>query len=326
MIKKLALGLFLLPTLLALGCSCDSRPSESAEANTMTTMVRPKDGMEMVYVPEGPFTMGSGGLSWLRITGSIGAGNMVLHPLGNESPAHEVTLDGFWIDRTEVTVGQFAKFVAETGYVTSAEKRGGGKPWTPGPQEQEWPVVPEVDWLHPVEPGVESELDHPVVQVSWDDAFAYCAWAGARLPTEAEWEKAARGTDRRRFPWGDELGAGLMNFCDEECPVDRWRDTRYNDGFARTSPVGSFPDGASPYGALDMVGNVWEWVADWYDEDYYGESPEVNPQGPSSGTLRAMRGGAWYDGSAEAWTTTTIRHQNPSYDRYEDVGFRCAGE
>lgn len=316
----------LLLALLHVGCSCDSGPEKTAESADVRTMIRSSDGMEMVLVPEGPFTMGSGGLAWLRFTGSIASGNLALHPLGNESPAHEVQLDGFWIDRTEVTVGRFAKFVEETGYVTSAEQRGGGKPWTLGPKEQEWPVVPGVDWRHPVEPGLESELDHPVVQVSWDDAAAYCAWAGARLPTEAEWEKAARGIDKRRYPWGDELESGLMNHCGQECPVERWRDFRYTDGFARTSPVGSFPKGASPYGALDMVGNVWEWVADRYDEDYYEVSPEVNPEGPATGTLRAMRGGSWYDGSPEAWTTTTIRHQNPPYDRYEDVGFRCAGD
>jgi formylglycine-generating enzyme required for sulfatase activity len=115
-----------------------------------------------------------------------------------------------------------------------------------------------------------------------------------------------------------------MNACTRECPVVRWQDARFDDDAPRTSPVGSFPAGASPYGALDMSGNAWEWVADWYDEAYYAGSPRKNPTGPSSGALRALRGGSWYDGDVEAWVTTTIRHQNPPGDRYEDVGFRCA--
>lgn len=297
---------------------------ELAEYPPVTSVVRPLDGMEMVRVPSGSFTMGTGGLGWLRFTGSLGWGNLRLHPLKNETPAHTVALDAYWIDETEVTVDRFRVFVEETGYVTSAERGNGGRPWTEGPKKEEWPLRPEIDWLHPVDGSMEGEGSHPVVQVSWRDADAYCAWAGARLPTEAEWERAARGIDGRRFPWGNEMEAGRMNACTRECPVVRWRDARFEDGFPRTSPVGSFPAGASPYGALDMSGNAWEWVADWYDKEYYAGSPRENPTGPASGTLRAMRGGSWYDGDVEAWVTTTIRHQNPPVDRYEDVGFRCA--
>jgi formylglycine-generating enzyme required for sulfatase activity len=280
--------------------------------------------MEMVLVPPGPFAMGTGGLAWLRTTGSLLDGTLKLHPLKNESPRHTVYLDGFWIDRTEVTVGQFRRFTEATGYTSRAERDGWGKPWRDGPQAEEWPRTEGISWLHPRERNTAALDDHPVVQVSWDDAAAYCAWADARLPTEAEWEKAARGTDGRRFPWGDEFDAHGLNYCDSTCPVERWRDPHRSDGFAFTSPVGSYPTGASPYGALDMVGNVWEWVADWYDAEYYDRSPERNPVGPGSGTDRAMRGGAWYDGEADAWATTTVRHQNPPWDRYEDVGFRCA--
>ncbi|NIN11718.1 MAG: SUMF1/EgtB/PvdO family nonheme iron enzyme [Gemmatimonadales bacterium] len=278
----------------------------------------------MVYVPAGSFAMGSGGLSWLRFTGNFLEGTLKLHPLKNESPRHSVYLGGFWIDRTEVTVAQFRRFTTATGYRTSAERDDWGKPWRAGPQDREWPRVSGISWRRPHDRETGARDEHPVVQVSWDDATAYCRWADARLPTEAEWEKAARGTDGRRFPWGNEFDPSRLNYCDSACPVERWRDPEHGDGFALTSPVGSYPEGASPHGALDMVGNVWEWVADWYDSEYYERSPEANPTGPDSGTLRAMRGGAWYDGEAEAWTTTTVRHQNPPWDRYEDVGFRCA--
>jgi formylglycine-generating enzyme required for sulfatase activity len=279
--------------------------------------IRAKDGMEMIYIPAGEFTMGSTFLE------SIVFENMKLHLFPDQRPQHKVYLDGYWIDKTEITVGMFKKFVEETGYITSAEKRGGGKPWKDGPKEDEWPIVQGIDWLHPREIGKEAEDDHPVVQVSWADAVAYAEWVGATLPTEAQWEKAARGTDAREFPWGDEFNGTYLNYGDSLCPVKRWRDTEYNDGYSFTSPVGIYQEGASPYGVLDMAGNVWEWVYDWYDEDYYEKSPYKNPKGPETGNVKSMRGGSWYDGEPTAWVNCVIRHQNPIHDRYEDVGFRC---
>jgi formylglycine-generating enzyme required for sulfatase activity len=280
--------------------------------------IRAKDGMEMIYIPTGEFTMGS------TLFESVVFENMKLHLFPDQRPQHKVYLDGYWIDKTEVTVGMFKKFVEETGYRTSAEKEGGGKPWHDGPKNEEWPIVLGIDWLHPRELNSEAEDNHPVVQVSWEDAMAYANWVGATLPTEAQWEKAARGVDERKFPWGDEFNGNYLNYGDSLCPVTRWRDLEFIDGYAFTSPVGIYPDGASPYGILDMAGNVWEWVLDWYGEDYYESSPYKNPQGPETGYAKSMRGGSWYDGEPVAWVTCVIRHQNPTNDRYEDVGFRCA--
>jgi formylglycine-generating enzyme required for sulfatase activity len=279
--------------------------------------VRLIDGMTMIYIPAGEFEMGSTFLESIVFSN----GKLFLFP--DQRPKHTIYLDAYWIDQTEVTVRMFNKFVEETGYRTDAEKEGWGKPWTDGPKDSEWPKIEGIDWLHPRDPDSIAQDSHPVVQVSWRDAMAYCEWVGGSLPTEAQWEKAARGVDGRRFPWGDSFNGNYLNYGDKQCPVERWRDLEFDDGYAYTAPVGSYPKGASPYGVLDMAGNVWEWTYDWYDENYYEVSPDRNPTGPESGGVRSMRGGAWYDGEPEGWVNCIIRHQNPSNDRYEDVGFRC---
>jgi sulfatase modifying factor 1 len=287
------------------------------------TRMRSADGMVMVYVPAGGFLMGNDAI-W-RWSGSFPDGTLGLQALTDQRPQHSVYLDAFWIDQTEVTVGMFRTFVEATGYVTTAEREGYGHPYKPGPKEQEWPDVAGADWQHPRGPGSEAQDDHPVVQVSWDDAAAYCAWAGGRLPTEAQWEKACRGTDARMYPWGNEFDERRMNFCDAQCPVTRWTDDpTFYDGYAYTSPVGSYPEGASPYGALDMAGNVWEWTADRYDNRYYARSPYKNPQGPETGGERVQHGGGWYDAGRAGWLACTIRHATPPRNRADDLGFRCA--
>jgi formylglycine-generating enzyme required for sulfatase activity len=205
----------------------------------------------------------------------------------NEKPEHKVFLDAFWIDQTEVTNAMFRQFVAATGYRTDAGQK------SPGPSSN-------------------LEGDKPVVEVSWNDAEAYCSWAGRRLPTEAEWEKAARGTDGRIYPWGNQ-------------PPDDTQLSVYTMEYGSpTTRVGSHPAGASPYGALDMVGHVDEWVADWYSETYYTSSPYRNPTGPTSGdTTHVLRGGVGLDYGTPDVRASFRTMDHPS-GRVQYVGFRCA--
>jgi iron(II)-dependent oxidoreductase len=223
---------------------------------------RPQDDGEMVRVPAGEFTMGS-------------------NDNGEEKPPHRVYLDGFHIDKYEVTNGLYRLFMAAT-------SRAAPSYWN----DEKW-----------------NGAGQPVVGVSWHDADAYCKWAGKRLPTEAEWEKAARGTDGRKYPWGEQWDASRANSDESK--------------LGETVPVGSYLGGLSPYGAHDMAGNVWEWVADWYDANYYKQSPERNPQGPGSGRYRVLRGGSWYyDGAVNLRSAS--RYRITPVIRYDFVGFRCA--
>jgi len=254
-------------------------PVTPTPAPKVVEKINAKDGAAMVWIPAGEFLMGS--------TEAQIAALLKVHPdwqeawFSIEKPQHTVKLDGFWMYKNDVTVAQYKKFCAATA--------------------RKMPSAPVWGWID----------EHPVVNVSWDDAAAYSAWAGAALPTEAQWEKAARGTDGRIYPWGNV-----------------WDADKCNNWFAKnsphkTSPVGSYPAGISPYGCLDMAGNVWQWCADWYGVDYYATSPKHNPTGPTTGTARVLRGGGW-------------RHVNTSLSRAAvrifgvptfqcgDFGFRCA--
>jgi len=219
----------------------------------------------MIEIPAGPFTMGSD-------TGDP-----------DEAPVHEVDLPAFEIDQLEVINADFAQFVEATGYQTDAEKEGRSKNWRD---------------------DAEGKDNHPVVRVSWNDAVAYCEWLGKRLPTEAEWEKAARGTDGRTYPWGNEWDPSKANV----------KET----GLRGTAAVGSFGTGVSPYGVEDMAGNVWEWTADWYepypgstyDSEYFGQKFQV------------VRGGGWFE-MADAVRTTNRDLTSPTAAN-DDIGFRCA--
>jgi formylglycine-generating enzyme required for sulfatase activity len=198
----------------------------------------------------------------------------------DEKPVHTVYLDAFWIDQTEVTNDMYKICVRS------------GKCARPS----------SLDYY--------GFTNYPVVNVNWNDAATYCSWAGRRLPTEAEWEKAARGTDGRTYPWGNEApNDNLLNY-----------DGHPTGGLAK---VGSYPNGASPYGAYDMAGNVWEWVNDWYGKTYYQDSPSSNPLGPESGEYRVIRGGSLNDAGSSV--RVTYRNWNvPADEYYSSVGFRCA--
>jgi serine/threonine-protein kinase len=242
-----------------------------------------KDSSVMVKVPAGEFTMGSDASDANR----------------DEKPVHRVYLDEYWIDKYEVTNRQYRKFCDATG--------------------RSHPPDPDFRGMSGYFTGYP---DYPVVCVSWDDAKAYCDWAGKRLPTEAEWEKAARGTDGRKYPWGNSEPTGSRcNLADRNAEFS-WSDKKADDGYARTAPVGSHPAGASPHGLLDMAGNVWEWCADWYGKGYYGRSASNNPQGPSTGSARVLRGGSWR-GNARILCAANRFWFGPSY-RFDDCGFRSA--
>jgi len=223
-------------------------------------------------------------------------GSMVLVPAGeftmgsstgdsDEQPAHLTHVDAFLIDIYEVTVRRYAAFLQANGI----------------DQPSDWKTVNQP-----------AHQKHPIANVDWADAAAYCKWASKRLPTEAEWEKAARGTDSRLYPWGNDPSTPrYANYMKTES---------HNHG--ALAPVGSLEEGKSPYGVYDMAGNVWEWVSDWYDKDYYKNSPSQNPTGPASGESKVLRGGS--RGSDPQHLRSAVRYFHRPAHRHKDYGFRCA--
>ncbi|MFE0589989.1 formylglycine-generating enzyme family protein [Micromonospora echinospora] len=290
---------------------------------------RPRSTRGQVGLPGGTFAMGD----------AFGEG----YPGDGEGPVHEVTVGPFTIDATTVTNAAFATFAKATGYVTEAETLGvsavfhlqvraerpdilgaaTGTPW--------WLVVRGADWRHPYGPAssIADLQNHPVVQVTWNDARAYAAWAGKRLPTEAEWEYAARGgLTGARFPWGDELlprGRWNCNIWQGEFP----RRNTTEDGFVGTAPVKQYtPNG---YGLFNMVGNVWEWCADWFAPDTYARragTRVVDPGGPTDPDAtgrRVMRGGSFLCHDSYCYRyRVAARSGNTPDSAASNVGFRCA--
>ena len=229
--------------------------------------VNPIDGLEYVRIPPDPFQMGA-------VVGDYDATD-------DEKPRHPVSISkGFWLAKSPVTVAAYKRF---------AEKNGAKMP----------PNAPGFN-------GNWNREDHPIVKVTWNEAVGYCQWAGGRLPTEAEWEYAARGGKSWLiYPWGSEI----------------YKDNANYDGDG-TSPVGSYP--ANGFDLYDMAGNVWEWCSDWYKENYYSQSPDRDPQGPSSGTARVLRGGSWY--LSPEFLRASYRYRAPPGGRLNGIGFRCARE
>ena len=271
----------------------------TAEPQPGTRRVLEPAGIAMVYVPAGESGMGSADADQ--------------QALADEKPQRTVYVDGYWIGLTEVTNAQFRMFIEAGGYSRREYWTDEGWQW-----KESQSITQPVYW----EDGRFNQADYPVVGVSWYEAAAYAKWAGARLPTEAEWEKAARGTDGRIYPWGNEWDGMRGNFCDKNCELSSM-DATVDDGYQYTAPVGHYPSGASPYGVLDMAGNVYEWVADWYDEVYYGRSSGSNPPGPASGSLRVLRGGSWYFDRNLVRCAYRARHY-PN-NRNDHYGFRVVG-
>ena len=275
------------PTIAAPSATPSAPAATQASTPTPSSVrISPVDGLTQVFVPAGRFTMGG----------------VDVYAENDELPAHTVQLDAFWLDQVEVTTGMYGLCVRAGACGLPAKTHSDNR----------------ASYFENVE-----FRDYPVVYVTWQDAQEYCSWAGRRLPTEAEWERAARGDDLRTYPWGDEppneLLANFLNLAGD------------------TSRVGSYASGASPFGALDMAGNVWEWVADIYKRAYYEESPAANPSGPSdaAGLFRVIRGGSFQD------ARVNVRVSNRGYELgpnlalpFSDatrrgnasvrIGFRCA--
>lgn len=277
----------------------------------------------MVYIPGGIFLMGTNDSEGF--------------PSDGEGPVHSVTLSAFYMDECAVSNNEFARFIAETGYVTEAERYGwsyvfhmfvsaataatvthspGQTPW--------WLSVKGADWRRPE--GPDSDLDgrgdHPVVHVSWHDAIAYCAWSGKRLASEAEWEFAARGgLVQKRYPWGDLLkpeGQHRCNIWQGKFPIK----DHASDGYSGTAPVRSYMP--NNYGLYNMAGNVWEWCADWFSPTYYSLGEAVNPLGPKQGDNRVIKGGSYLCHSSYCNRyRVAARSKNTPDSSTGNTGFRC---
>jgi sulfatase modifying factor 1 len=298
--------------------------SNTQQSAAVSPKADPREGM--IYLAGGTFLMGTDDQEGFKDDG--------------EGPIREVTLSPFYIDPCTVTNAQFKQFIDETGYVTDADKFGWSfvfhllvseeiaktvqnvvqrTPW--------WWNVAGASWKHPEGPdsSIEDRMDHPVIHTSWNDAAAYCEWAGKRLPTEAEWEFAARGgLSQKRYPWGDLLkheGRHMCNVWQGKFPEKN----NQSDGYLSTAPARSFePNG---FGLYNVSGNVWEWCADWFTRDYHRSTASVNPAGPPNGTSRSMRGGSYLCHKSYCNRyRVAARSANTPDSSTGNMGFRCAAD
>ena len=307
-------------------------PSKQRAAVLMTSRqaaaerVRATSGSteEMIHLDGGRFLMGTDSAEGF--------------PNDGEGPVREVTVDSFYIDRYAVTNRQFAEFAAKTGYRTESERYG----WSfvfhkhippelyrrlvdaTAPGVKWWCKVNGADWRHPEGPdsNIDTRPEHPVVHMSWTDAFEYARWAGKRLPTEAEWEYSARGgLEQKTYPWGDELTPGGQHLC------NIWQgtfptDDLAEDGFNAPAPVTAFP--ANGYGLYTITGNVWEWCNDWFDPSFHIAATRLNPAGPLSGAQRVMKGGSYLCHKSYCNRyRVAARTSNTPDSATTNIGFRC---
>jgi len=274
------------------GCCAPSREPSETQVNFGLQRINSGSTEKMIQLEGGSFLMGTDDKEGF--------------PQDGEGPVREIEIAPFYIDETAVTNGQFSKFIKETHYVTEAEKYGWSfvfckfvpeKILGSNPQVVQeapwWCAVEGACWKSPEGPhsNIKHRMDHPVVHVSWNDAVEYCKWAGKRLPTEAEWEYAARGgLVQKRFPWGDDLlvdGEHRCNIWQGQFPVRN----NCDDGYAGTAPAKSFKP--NNYGLYNTSGNVWEWCLDWFSPDYHVSGPRKNPDGPPEGEVKVVRGGSY---------------------------------
>ena len=303
--------------------------------------IRNSLGMTFVLVPAGDFVMGNAEPPESMVLAFPAYERRRLDDLADERPAHRVKITrAFYLGQHEVTVGEFAKFIEESGYVPESIADGtGGYGYKPEPYDPASPAPAEAfDGRNPRyswrDPGFPQGPDHPVVNVTWNDAAALARWLSRtegvryRLPTEAEWEYACRAGTRTRFSSGDapESLSQVANVFDADSARDwpRWQAfaLAVHDGYEFTAPVGSFAPNA--FGLYDMHGNVWEWVADWYGEHYYSRSPLRDPKGPDHGRVKVRRGGSWHTWAFYA--RSSFRNWNTVTTRYTLVGIRLLRE
>ena len=304
-------------------------PAVAARIPTYQTAKTLKDGTAMLLVPSGEFWLGSDPDEVCEWDSTVKYDICLPERNADYAPRHQVKIDAFYLDAHETTVEQFANFVEETGYISTVESKGKqyavvegsnflfGKSWQSD-------TVEEADWRHPrgrSQTVSESHTKLPVVQVSWFDAHQYCQWTGKRLPTEAEWEYAARAGTSTKHWWGNvEPTEQVGNIPDVQFRSifsGNIEFEKVDDGFARSAPVGSFPP--NPWGLFDMAGNVWEWTNDWYDPRTYLEKTQRNPNGPATGNEKVKRGGSWF-----SYKELKVRSSQPPEDSDDRTGFRCA--
>ncbi|WP_200416552.1 formylglycine-generating enzyme family protein [Virgibacillus salexigens] len=311
-----------------LGCSCCSPQRSATEQSVEKEHIafnqkQVMDTAGMVYISGGEFLMGTNYKHGF--------------PLDGEGPVRKVKVQPFYMDVHTITNRDFKAFINTTGYETDAEKFGWSfvfyqfisketrqkikqrvhsTPW--------WLIVEGADWQHPEgkDSSIDARMNHPVVHISWNDASAFCKWAGKRLPTEAEWEFAARGgLEQALYPWGDELTPNGEHYC------NIWQGVfpKVNDqldGYTGTAPVDAFP--ANGYGLKNIVGNVWEWCNDWFSSTFHRDGPQDNPQGPLIGDAKVMRGGSYlcHDSYCNRYRVAA-RTSNTMDSSSGNIGFRC---